>query len=210
MPDPEDRIDFARLVGWMEGRLSAEEARIVEEQITAADDATRAEAAWLRRFADAARVSAPLESPPPEVRRTLVSRFEAHAEGRRASGFFRRVAATLSFDSGSRPAVGVRAGTQERRRQLIFSVEAFDVALNLRPSAQDAKYLDVDGQVFPREETELAGIGVQLLRDGAELTTTVTGDLGGFVFERVPPGDYELILSTERFETLLSPLELHA
>ena len=47
MPDSKD-VEFTRLVNWVEGRLSEEEARVVEEKV-AADSATRADVAWLRR-----------------------------------------------------------------------------------------------------------------------------------------------------------------
>ena len=50
MPDSED-LKLARLVDWVEGRLSEEEARAVERQVSEADRATREEVAWLRAFA---------------------------------------------------------------------------------------------------------------------------------------------------------------
>ena len=40
MPKFED-VEFARLLDWVEGRLSEQEARIVEEQVAAADSETR-------------------------------------------------------------------------------------------------------------------------------------------------------------------------
>ena len=48
------KIDFSRLADWMEGRLSEEEARTVEEQLAVADSATLADVAWLCKFAMAA------------------------------------------------------------------------------------------------------------------------------------------------------------
>ena len=85
MPDPRKRIAFSQLADWVEGRLSEEEARVVEEQVAIADAATLADVAWLRKFVRATEDGV-LESPPPEVRSTLVARFEAHAEGRRTPG----------------------------------------------------------------------------------------------------------------------------
>jgi hypothetical protein len=40
MPNSED-VEFARLLDWVEGRLSEQEARAVEKQVAAAGSATR-------------------------------------------------------------------------------------------------------------------------------------------------------------------------
>ena len=79
MPGPRKRIAFSRLVDWVEGRLSEEEARAVEEQVAVADASALADAAWVRRFVRATEASI-LESPPPGVRSALIARFKAHAE----------------------------------------------------------------------------------------------------------------------------------
>src|SRR5215218_5783825 len=120
MPGPKNRIDFSRLVEWVEGRLSEEEARAVDEQVAVSDSATLAAVAWLQKFVKATQ-GAVLESPPAEVRNTLVARFEAYAEGRRTPGLLERIVATLAFRGGVRPAVGEnRTSAQSTQRQLIF------------------------------------------------------------------------------------------
>ena len=208
MPGPRKRIAFSRLVDWVEGRLSEEEARAVEEQVAVADAATLADVAWLRKFARATEDSI-LESPPSEVRSTLIARFKAYAEGRRTPGLLKRVVATLSFDGGLRPAVGVRsAGTQGARRQLVYSADDLDVALNFLPRARD-KNFDLDGQVLPRDDVELGFFSVQLLQSETELGITATDDLGAFAFESIPSGVYEIILSTDRVEVSIAPVELN-
>jgi hypothetical protein len=208
VPDPRKRIAFSQLVDWVEGRLPEEEAQAVEEQLAIADSATLADVAWLRKFIRATEDS-DLESPPPEVRRTLIARFEAHAEGRRPPGFLKRVVATLTFDEGLRPAVGVRsAGAQGARRQLVYSADDLDVALNFLPRARD-KDFDLDGQVLPRDDVELGYFSVQLLQSETELGITATDDLGTFAFESIPSGVYEIILSTDRVEVSIAPVELN-
>jgi hypothetical protein len=208
VPDPRKRIAFSQLVDWVEGRLPEEEAQAVEEQLAIADIATLADVAWLRKFIRATEDS-DLESPPPEVRRTLIARFEAHAEGRRPPGFLKRVVATLTFDEGLRPAVGVRsAGAQGARRQLVYSADDLDVALNFLPRARD-KDFDLDGQVLPRDDVELGYFSVQLLQSETELGITATDDLGTFAFESIPSGVYEIILSTDRVEVSIAPVELN-
>ncbi len=206
MPRAEGRINFSRLVDWVEGRLPEDAERAIEEQVAVADSSTLVDVAWLRKFAKATQVT-PRETPPPEVRSALISRFEAYAEGRRIPGLLRRAVATLTFDGVFRPAMGVRTmDAQGARRQLVYSVRAFDVALNLRLRA-DENNLDFDGQVFPRGESEFECFCVQLLRDGSELAVTTTDDLGSFAFESVPPGVYEMVLTTDRVEVSITIVE---
>jgi hypothetical protein len=208
MPGPRKRIAFSQLVEWVEGRLPEKEARAVEEQVVVADSATLADVAWLRKFLRATEDSV-LESPPPEVRSTLISRFRAHAEGRRTPGLLKRVVATRTFDGDLRPAVGARAaGAQRARRQLVYSADALDVALNVLPRARD-KNFDLDGQILPRDDVELGSFSVHLLQSEIELGITATDDLGAFAFESIPSGVYEIIISTDRVEVSIAPVELN-
>jgi hypothetical protein len=208
VPGRRKRIAFSQLVEWVEGRLTEKEARAVEEQVAVADDATLADFAWLRKFVSATENSV-LESPPPEVRSRLISRFRAHAESRRTPGLLNRVVATLTFDGGLRPAVGVRsAGTQGARRQLVYSADDLDVALNFLPRARD-KNFDLDGQILPRDDVELGSFSVQLLQSETELGITATDELGAFAFESIPSGVYEVIISTDRVEVSIAPVELN-
>jgi hypothetical protein len=208
MPGP-TRIDFSQLVHWVEGRLSEEEARAVEQQMAVADSATLADVAWLRKFVRATEATA-LESPPPEVRSTLVARFEAYVEGRRTPGLLKRVVAALTFDGGLRPAAGLRAaGAQGVRKQLVYSADALDVALHFWPRARD-KMLHLEGQIFPRDDMELGSFSVQLLRGETEFAITATDALGGFAFDPIPPGVYTLILSTDQVEVSITPADLNA
>jgi hypothetical protein len=206
VPQNGRQIDFGRLADWLEGRLSAEEARSVEEAVDAADGATLADVAWLRRFFRATEVAL-TESPPPELGDALVEIFEAHTRDRRAPGLVRRVLAGLTFDSNLQPAVGLRAvGGQQSRRQLIYHADEFDLALNLL--ARDADNdLDVDGQVLPPEGGEIEPFSVQLLHDDREVALSVTDELGSFVFRGVTPGAYELVFGADGVEVSVSPVD---
>jgi hypothetical protein len=208
MPGSRKRIAFSQLVEWVEGRLPEKEARAVEEQVAVADGATLADVAWLRKFLRATEDNI-LESPPPEVRSALIDRYKAHAEGRRMPGLLKRVVATLTFDGGLQPAVGVRsAGAQGARRQLVYSADALDVALNLLPRARD-KNFDLHGQVLAHNEGELGSFSVQLLQSETELAITTTDDLGSFAIESIPPGVHEIILSSDRVEVSITPVDLN-
>ena len=206
MPKSEE-VEFARLIDWVEGRLSGREARAVEKQVATADSATRASVAWLRTFA---RISEDtiIASPPSEVRDTLIERFEAYAEGKQQPGFLERLVGRLTFDSNLQPAFGLRAaGITESQRQLVYSTEAADVAIIVRPRARDG-LLDVYGQILPVDGTDSGVFGVQLLKDASEVATTATNDLGEFTFEAVPPGVYEALAGSDRVEIRLPQVEL--
>ena len=197
MPDSKD-VEFTRLVNWVEGRLSEEEARVVEEKV-AADSATRADVAWLRAFARISEETV-IASPPPEVREELIERFDVHAEGKQHPGLLQRLVATLTFDSNLRPALGLRAAAApQSQRQLVYSTDAADVALHVRPHPRDGRF-DLNGQIFPANGADSGTFGVQLLEGASEVATTATNDLGEFAFEAVSPGVYDVLASNERVE----------
>lgn len=208
MTEP-DKINFERLVDWVEGRLSAEESRTVEERVAEADETALARVAWLRAFARL-KGEVVLDAPPQEVRDGLLRRFDAYAEGRRTPGLRQRLVATLSFESGLRPASGARtAGGQEEQKQLVYTTDAADIALNVRPRHRNG-HLDIDGQVFPADDADPASFSVQLLSGADEVDLSTTDELGEFAFEAVPSGAYQILVSGERVEILISSVELRS
>jgi hypothetical protein len=200
-----ERIDFETLADWAEGRLPEEEARAIEEHLADADEATRAEAEWLKTFFRASK-DVVLEDPPAGQRAELAEIFEAYTEGRRQPGPIKRFVATLSSAGGLQAGVRSAGGAGG---QLVYTTEAADVALNFRRRPGNGK-LDLDGQVFPNGDEEPQAFGVQILRGIHEVGTTATDELGEFAFEGVPPGEYQLLVSGERVEILISPVELNA
>lgn len=205
----EKDANFERLADWSDGRLPEEEARAVEESLAEADEATRADAEWLRAFSRASK-DVVLEDPPAGQRAELASIFEAYAEGRRQPGPLKRFVATLSFEGGPQPLAGVRAAaSQESQGQLVYTTETADVALNFRRRPGSGN-LDLDGQVFPNDDGEPDAFAVQILRGVEEIGVTATDELGEFAFEGVAPGEYQMLLSSERVEILISPVELRA
>jgi len=205
MPKSEDMM-FARLLDWVEDRLPEEEARAIEEQVAAADSATRADVDWLRAFARISEETV-IASPPPEVRDTLIERFEAYAEDKRQPTFLQRLVATLTFDSGLQPALGWRATTPGSQRQLAYSTDVADVTISVQPRPRDG-LLDIKGEILPVESTESGAFGVQLLAGSSEVATTATNDFREFTFEAVSPGVYEIVVSSDRVEISIPQVEL--
>lgn len=207
MVEPEKRVNFASLVDWMEGRLSEREARAVEEALATADEDTLADVAWLRKFFEAAD-NVPIESPPRRVRHALVEAFEASVRDRRRPGIVQRMLGGLAFDSNLQPAAGLRTvDTRWSRRQLIFHLDAFDVAINLLARGSDGD-LDLDGQVLPNEGAEPDFFSAQLLHGETEQALAAVDEFGSFAIQRIPPGTYELVLSAGLTELLIAPLEV--
>jgi hypothetical protein len=205
VPRSEDE-EFARLLDWVEGRLSEQEARVVEEQVATAGGSMRADIAWMRAFAQISENTI-IASPPPEVRETLIERFEAYAEGKQQPRFLERLVATLTFESNQQPALGWRATTARSQRQFAYSTEAADITINLQPHSREA-LLDLHGHIFPVDSASPEIFGVQVLAASAEVTTTAANDLGEFAFEEMPPGVYEMIVSSDRIEISIPQLDL--
>ena len=197
------------LADWAEGRLPEEEARTIEERLEGADEATRAEAGWLRAFFQATR-DVVLDDPPAGQRAELAKAFEAYARGRRQPGPLKRLTATLSFGGRLQPAaVRSAGGAGGAGGQFIYTTETADVALNVRRRPENGM-LNLDGQIFPNDDEKPEAFGVQILRGIDEVGTTATDELGEFAFEGVPPGEYQILVSSEQVEILISPVDLRA
>lgn len=204
-------IEFERLVEWVEGRLTGEEGREVERRVRDAGESTRAEVEFLRTFYETSAETI-LEDPPPHLRSELERRFEEHVGRRRGHGSLRRLLATLAFDGGLRATTaGARsASINGAERQLVYTTDVADIALNVRPRRGE-EGLDLEGQVLPGAgEADPGSFSVRLLRETTEVQSTGTDDLGEFAFEGIPPGAYEMLISTEGVEILVSPLDLEA
>ena len=194
---------FSQLLDWLEGKLSEEEAQAIAEQLQNADETTQADLAWLRTFHQISQ-AIKLAAPPPEVRDDLKRRFAAYAETRRPPGFFRRLLAELAFDSHAQLATaGLRSATIEgQQRQLIYTTELAEIALNIQRRAQDQR-LNVTGQVFSGTEVAQDAVSIQLLRDASPIGLATTDELGEFVFAAVPAGEYEIVISADQFEVVI-------
>ena len=205
MLESEDR-EFARLVDWIEGRVSEREARILEKQVPS--DATMHDnVMWLRAFALISDATV-IASPPSKVRDILVDRFEEYAAGKRRSGWLKRVVATLSFDSDLQSSLGLRAtGAPESQRQFVYSSEVADVTINLRTRPQDG-LADLYGQIFPVDGKDPGAFGAQLVNNASEAVTAATNDSGEFWFGSVPPGTYEVLACSDQAEIRLTGVEV--
>ncbi|NJM39493.1 MAG: hypothetical protein HC853_01330 [Anaerolineae bacterium] len=199
---------FSHLLDWIEGRLSEQDAATIAAQVASASDKTRALATWLRAFNDVS-ARATLKPLPSQHHQELLRRFKVRASENQQPSLFRRLLASLTFDSGAQLAIaGVRAlNGLGNQRQMVFSTEAADVVINTQPSKSGSQ-LDVLGQVMPTAITPDMAFVVQLLYNETEFRITQADDMGEFSFEAVPPGNYDLVLSNEQLEIHTATIEM--
>ena len=175
-------------------------------QLETADAATQETVTWLKAFVKASRVSK-LAAPPPELHAELIRRFQADRQNQ--PNFIQRLFASLTFDSNTQfAAAGVRAvESPASQRQLTYSTELLDIALNIQPRPHDASF-DLTGEVFLNRETETVSFSVQLLQADSELMITMVNENNEFTFEAVPAGVYSIIISALQIEILVVPVEV--
>lgn len=204
MPE-KNRPDFEKLADYAEGRLPEAEAAAIARQIEQSDDETRSDARWLAAFT---RISGELalDSPPARVRRDLEAAFDerfAVEEKPRfsASGLFEKITASLTFDSDSQAAFGVRSAgmpSSEAQRQLAYETRLADISVSIQPRP-GAKF-DLLGQVLPTGDEDPEDFTVQLVEEGVEVGITAADDLGEFTFAGIGSGSYRIIFATPEAE----------
>jgi|GEM_PF-444533 len=213
-------LNFEQLLDWIEGRLSDEDAAQVASQVAQADEATRTAMTWLRNF-HVLSAHVTLSNPPEGIRTVLRQQFREQTEDRRQPHFFRRILAQLTFDSGwSLATSGVRAASSlGNQRQIVCSTDVADIVLNTQP-AKGGSALDVLGQVMVIQDQSVdvgaeggiepdhdTGYAVQLLAQDSEVALTRADDMGEFAFEAVPPGIYQVVISSAQFEIQTAAIE---
>lgn len=202
-----DKLSFAKLVDWIEGRLSLAEAAQVAT-LVAADAALQADVAWIKTFHQISDRTV-WEAPPNDVRAALSRRFVAYAAENRPPTWWERLTAVLKFDSQTQPlAAGIRAAGSATDRQLIYSTPYADVALTFqqRPAT---KAFNILGHVLPTTTPAPDVYSVQLLQDRSERGFTATDEVGEFFFAELPGGEYELAIHNDQVEIIV-PLQLSA
>lgn len=199
--------DTARLADWLEGKLSPADTAVLT-QLVAANPALQEQVAWLQEFLQISQTTT-LADPPATVRQAAAAAFAAYAQHKRPSGLLRSLVATLTADNWQRPALaGARhASLRSEPRQLIYSSDLADVALNAHMPA-GSEQIDLDGQLFPLDDSDPADFVIQLLQDGMERGLLVSDALGKFSLTGLPPGRYTLVLSRDQDEIEIDPLEL--
>jgi hypothetical protein len=206
MSDPVE-LNFERLLDWVEGRLPAQEAEAVAQQITTSQEA-QAIVEWIQAFR---RVSGQLvlTTPPSAVRLELVQQFAEYAARQQQPTLWRRLLASLQFDSALQPApAGTRSGGGNITRQLVYTSADADIMLNSQARKAEQSF-NLFGELLPnRTDLMPDEFCAQLLQSEQEVAITMLDDLGQFSFEGLARGDYQLILSSATVEIELDGVKI--
>jgi anti-sigma factor RsiW len=190
-------IPFAQIVDLVEGRLSGAALAQVQAHTAACSDCA-AELAWVAHVIVLMRDDNADDAPVQVVNRA-VDLFRM----RRApdlSGVRQRLSAELRFDSWrTLQRLGLR-GSARTERQLLFSVEGFDVDVRITHSGEA---WTVAGQVLGPDRA-----GVVALTSAGNMVQGVLNELSEFKFSVVSPGAYTLVVDLPSVEIEIAGLEV--
>ena len=185
-------VGFERLIDYLDGRLSDEEGRLVAEHLAQGCGRCEADSRWYGLLAAMRGVAEPVE-PPAWVFKRAVRLFENRPRTGNVAKRAARAAAKLIFDSLSQPAlVGARSGAAPSRH-LLYSVDDYSIDLRIEPA--DEALVNLIGQVLSTSESgfdAVAGIAIDLAREGTPVSSAVTDDMGAFIMDHIGSGDYDL------------------
>jgi hypothetical protein len=204
-----DSVNITQLMDWLEGRLTKEDLKAVEDAVQD-QESYQAAISWLQAFLKASRSTVLIE-PPGQLIRDVNAEFRAFAQGRRRAGWLQELVARLTSDSWQRQSlVGVRrTGLEAIPRQLVFRAAAADIVLNTR-AGRDEDRFDLVGQVFPLDESDPAAFTVQLLQHESEVALTSTSNVGRFTCGDLIAGVYTLIIRGDHAEITIPDVDLSA
>ena len=117
-------------------------------------------------------------------------------------------AARPSFDSWAQGAVsGARGASADR--QLLYSVDAVDLDLQISPSGQHHG-LALRGQILTEasQPGELEGITIRVLSAGEERALRLTDELGRFSISDLAPGAYSMQVELDEQDILIEEIVL--
>jgi hypothetical protein len=200
--------DFERLLNGLEGHLSVDETQKLEAQLETATDDTQALIEWLQEFQRLSQ-KYQLVVPPDKLDKQLSNIFTKRAEKKQRPHFFSHLLATLSFDSYQNlTSVGIRASAANKpERQLVFSTDFVEITIDSQWNAQE-KNVNINGQLFPLDDADKTIYMVELQRNKNTMKMTPTDSLGKFFFTSVGSGTYDIILSSDQAEIVMTDIAL--
>jgi hypothetical protein len=194
---------FERLIDYLDGRLSAEEAGPVDTHLSSGCTKCAADRLWYERLRAVAAADDSVE-PPSWVVKRAIRLFENRPGRESATSRLVGAIASLVFDSFARPALAGVRSTETTNRQLLYSADPYSVDLQI--TASDQPRTDLVGQVLHKEDTSfesVAGLPLHLIREGETLRSTATNRNGEFVIEAVDFGEYDLRIVAPDLEIIV-------
>lgn len=185
---------FEHLLDYLDGRLTPDAAETVAAHLVTGCGQCEASRAWYQQVKLVATNDDSVE-PPPWILKRAVRIFDARGPRtsavRRATELF----ASLLFDSLQRPAPAGARSSGVEGRQLLYQAE--DYSIDLQVASLDQSRAELTGQILREGERmfeSVAGLQLDLIRDGGTILSTVTNDRGEFRVEAVDNGSYDLRL----------------
>ena len=185
-------VGFERLIEYLDGRLSDEDAQPVADHLAEGCSRCDGDRRWYGLLTTMKRVPDLIEPPEWVFRRALrlfENRSLAQSGGRRAL----RAAARLIFDSLSQPSPAGARSSAALSRHLLYAVDDYSIDIRIAPTSEDG--VDLIGQVLSTSESgfdRVADIAVGLARQGETLSSTLTDEVGVFIIRLLIAGEYDL------------------
>lgn len=180
---------FEHLVDLLDGRLAHAPAAAVERHVALGCLQCGEDVAWYGRVKLVAASDDSVE-PPPWVLKRALRIFDAQPDAR---SFASRVIASLVFDSLRRPGLAMSRSIGVEDRQLMYEAEPYSI--DLQVASLDQARADLTGQILRRDELmfeSVAGLTLNLVREGSPVLSTVTNDRGEFRVGALEGGSYDL------------------
>lgn len=180
---------FEQLADLLDGRLAPAPAAAVERHVALGCLQCGEDVAWYGRVKLVAASDDSVE-PPPWVLKRALRIFDTQPGARSLAS---RVIASLVFDSLRRPGLAMSRSIGVEDRQLMYEAEPYSI--DLQVASLDQARADLSGQILRRDELmfeSVAGLSLDLAREGCPVLSTVTNDRGEFRVGALACGNYDL------------------
>jgi hypothetical protein len=182
---------FEQLLDFFDGRLDRDAAASVATHLALGCGQCDGDRAWYQQVKVVAASDDSIE-PPPWVLKRAVRLFNLPRVRMNAGARVDRVVAALVFDSLKGLALaGVRSSGVEGR-QLLYRADDYNIDVQVAASESRA---ELTGQVLREGELmfeSVAGLQLELMRNGGTILSTVTNDRGEFTIPAIDFGSYDL------------------
>jgi hypothetical protein len=186
---------FEQLLDFVDGRLAPAAAAQVVSHASGNCNQCEADLAWYGRVKLVA-ASDDSAAPPPWVLKRALRVFDAGrspARVARAARHAGKIVASLVFDSLRRPNLAMARSVGAEDRQLMYQAERYSI--DLQVALLDQSHAELTGQILREGELmfeSVAGLSLDLVKEGGTVLSTVTGDRGEFRVYALDLGKYDL------------------
>ena len=183
---------FEQLVDYLDGRLAPDAAQSVAVHLGGSCAKCTADSAWYQQVKLVAASDDSVE-PPAWILKRAIRIFDSQAARTSLPRRATRLIASLLFDSLERPVLAGARSSRLEGRQLLYQAEYYSI--DLQVALLDQTRAELTGQILREGELmfqSVAGLQLDLMRDGDSILSTVTNERGEFRVETIELGSYDL------------------